>query len=101
MLASLRPTLARKESAGAGNKCRAAWRVCSISAAIRSLCVSFSSDVETDWREAATIYSGDVIGSPRDHVTGTGYAPVGQTPMIRATGQRFGGFMISAITDRG
>ena len=75
--------------------------MCSISAAIRSLCVSFSSDVETDWREAATIYSGDVIGSPRDHVTGTGYAPVGQTPMIRATGQRFGGFMISAITDRG
>jgi hypothetical protein len=34
-------------------------------------------------------------------VTGTSYAPVGHTPVVRATGQRFGCHMISAITNRG
>jgi len=34
-------------------------------------------------------------------VSGTSYAPVGQTPVIRATGQRFGCNMISAITNKG
>ena len=52
-------------------------------------------------REGATIYWGDEMGLRSDHVTGTSYAPVGQTPVIRATGQRFGCSMISAITNRG
>ncbi len=52
-------------------------------------------------REQAVIYWGDEMGLRSDHVTGTSYAPVGQTPVIRATGQRFGCNMISAITNRG
>ena len=52
-------------------------------------------------REGATIYWGDEMGLRSDHVTGTSYVPVGQTPVIRATGQRFGCSMISAITNRG
>ena len=52
-------------------------------------------------RAGATIYWGDEMGLRSDHVTGTSYAKVGQTPVIRATGQRFGCSMISAITNRG
>jgi transposase len=52
-------------------------------------------------REGATIYWGDEMGLRSDHVTGTSYALVGQTPIVRATGQRFGCNMISAITNRG
>ena len=52
-------------------------------------------------RERATIYWGDEMGLRSDHVTGTSYAPFGQTPVVRATGQRFGCNMISAITNRG
>ena len=52
-------------------------------------------------REKAVIYWGDEMGLRSDHVAGTSYAPMGQTPIIRATGQRFGCNMISAITNRG
>jgi transposase len=52
-------------------------------------------------REGATIYWGDEMGLRSDHVTGTSYAPVGQTPVGRATGQRVGCSMISALTNRG
>ncbi|MGH8459327.1 MAG: IS630 family transposase [Nevskiales bacterium] len=52
-------------------------------------------------RAGATIYWGDEMGLRSDHVTGTSYAPLGQTPIVRATGQRFGCNMISAITNRG
>jgi transposase len=52
-------------------------------------------------RERATIYWGDEMGLRSDHVTGTSYAPLGQTPVVRATEQRFGCNMISAITNRG
>ena len=52
-------------------------------------------------REGATIYWGDEMGLRSDHVTGTSFALVGQTPIVRATGQRFGCNMISAITNRG
>ena len=52
-------------------------------------------------REYAVIYWGDEMGLRSDHVTGTSYAPVGHTPVIRATGQRFGCNMISAITNKG
>jgi transposase len=52
-------------------------------------------------RERATIYWGDEMGLRSDHVTGTSYAPLGRTPVMRATGQRFGCNMISAITNRG
>jgi len=49
----------------------------------------------------AVIYWGDEMGLRSDHITGTSYAPVGHTPIVRATGQRFGCNMISAITNRG
>lgn len=52
-------------------------------------------------REGATIYWGDEMGLRSDHVSGTSYAPAGHTPIVRATGQRFGCNMISAITNRG
>jgi len=52
-------------------------------------------------REKATIYWGDEMGLRSDHVSGTCFAPLGQTPVVRATGQRFGCNMISAITNRG
>lgn len=52
-------------------------------------------------REKAVIYWGDEIGLRSDHVAGTSYAPLGETPIIRATRQRFGCNMISAITNRG
>ena len=52
-------------------------------------------------RERATIYWGDEMGLRSDHVTGTSFALVGQTPIVRATGQRFGCSMISAISNRG
>lgn len=52
-------------------------------------------------RERATIYWGDEMDLRSDHVTGTSFALVGQTPIVRATGQRFGCSMISAITNRG
>lgn len=52
-------------------------------------------------RDKATIYWGDEMGLRSDHVTGTSYAPVGHTPVIRATGQRFGCNMLSAITNKG
>ena len=52
-------------------------------------------------RAKATIYWGDEMGLRSDHLSGTSYAPVGHTPVIRATGQRFGCNMISAITNKG
>jgi transposase len=52
-------------------------------------------------RDGATIYWGDEMGLRSDHVAGTSYAPLGRTPIVRATGQRFGCNMISAITNRG
>jgi transposase len=52
-------------------------------------------------RETATIYWGDEMGMRSDHVDGKSFAPLGHTPVVRATGQRFGASMISAITNRG
>lgn len=52
-------------------------------------------------QERAVIYWGDEMGMRSDHIAGTSYAPLGQTPIVRATGQRFGCNMISAITNRG
>lgn len=41
------------------------------------------------------------MGLRSDHIAGTSYSPMGQTPVVRATGQRFGCNMISAISTRG
>jgi transposase len=52
-------------------------------------------------QDTAAIYWGGEMGLRSDHVTGTRYAPEGHTPVRRATGQRFGCNMISAITNIG
>jgi transposase len=52
-------------------------------------------------QERAAIYWGDEMGLRSDHVSGSSYSLLGQTPLVRATGQRFGCNMISAITNRG
>ena len=51
-------------------------------------------------RAGAQIYWGNETGLCSEHVSGKSYAPAGQTPLIRATGQRFGCNMISAITNK-
>ncbi|MFL9907959.1 IS630 family transposase [Paraburkholderia sp. RL17-337-BIB-A] len=52
-------------------------------------------------QEQATIYWGDEMGLRSDHISGTSFALKGETPVVRATGKRFGCNMISAITNRG
>jgi transposase len=52
-------------------------------------------------REKGIVYWGDEMGMRSDHQTGTTYGRRGKTPVIAATGQRFGCSMISAITNRG
>jgi transposase len=52
-------------------------------------------------REKARIYWGDEMGLRSDHAVGRSYGLKGQTPVILATGQRFGCNMISAITNQG
>jgi transposase len=52
-------------------------------------------------KEKAVIYFGDETGMRSDHQAGRSYAPAGQTPVIKKTGQRFSLNMISAISNRG
>ena len=52
-------------------------------------------------KEKAVIYFGDETGMRSDHQTGRSYAPKGETPIIKKTGQRFSLNMISAISNRG
>lgn len=49
----------------------------------------------------AVIYFGDEAGMRSDHHAGTTWAPVGQTPVVTATGRRFSMNMISAVSARG
>ena len=52
-------------------------------------------------RENAVIYFGDETGMRSDHQAGKSYAPRGETPVIKKTGQRFSLNMISAISNKG
>ena len=52
-------------------------------------------------KENAFIYFGDETGMLSNHQAGKSYAPKGQTPVIKKTGQRFSLYMISAISNRG
>jgi len=49
----------------------------------------------------ATVYFCDEAGVRSDYHTGTTWSPVGRTPVVRNTGQRFSINMISAITAKG
>ena len=49
----------------------------------------------------ATIYFGDEAGVRSDYHAGTTWAPVGRTPVVHTTGDRFGVNLISAVTAKG
>src|SRR5664280_900964 len=51
--------------------------------------------------DGATIYFGDEAGIRSDYDAGTTWAPVGQTPVVKATGARHSLNMISAVTAQG
>jgi transposase len=52
-------------------------------------------------RKGAEIYFGDEAGVRSDFHAGTTWAPRGKTPIVRATGARFGLNMISAVSAKG
>jgi transposase len=49
----------------------------------------------------ATIYFADEAGVRSDYHAGTTWAPVGRTPVVATTGERFGINLISAVTAKG
>lgn len=49
----------------------------------------------------ATVYFADEAGIRSDYHTGTTWAPIGETPVVTVTGQRFSFNMISAVSPRG
>jgi transposase len=49
----------------------------------------------------ATIYFADEAGVRSDYHAGTTWAPVGRTPVVHTTGDRFGVNLISAVTAKG
>jgi transposase len=51
--------------------------------------------------EGATIYFADEAGIRSDYHSGTTWAPVGQTPVVRNTGARFSVNMLSAVSAQG
>jgi len=52
-------------------------------------------------REKALILWADEMGLRSDHTAGRSWSPVGETPVIEGTGQRFGANVISAISNKG
>ena len=52
-------------------------------------------------RAGATIYFADEAGIRSDYHAGTTWAPVGRTPVVKATGARHSVYMISAVTATG
>ena len=52
-------------------------------------------------REKSLILWADEMGLRSDHTAGRSWSPVGQTPVIEGTGQRFGANVISAISNKG
>ncbi|MCC7059171.1 MAG: IS630 family transposase [Burkholderiaceae bacterium] len=52
-------------------------------------------------REGAVIFFAGESGIRSDHHAGTTWAPVGQTPVVKATGARYGLNMLSAVSAQG
>lgn len=52
-------------------------------------------------KEGALIFFADEAGVRSDHHAGTTWSPVGQTPIVKATGARFGFNMLSAVNAQG
>jgi transposase len=53
------------------------------------------------YREKSLILWADEMGLRSDHTAGRSWSPVGKTPVITGTGQRFGANVISAISNKG
>lgn len=51
--------------------------------------------------QGGEVYWGDEMGLRSDHVAGRSYSVKGKTPVVAATGRRFGCNVISALTNRG
>jgi transposase len=51
--------------------------------------------------EGARIWWGDETGRRSDHQSGTTWSAMGQTPLVKVSGNRFSCNMISAVTNRG
>ena len=56
---------------------------------------------ERAYREKARILWADETGLRSDHTAGRSWSPVGQTPVIEGTGQRFGANVVSVISNKG
>jgi len=52
-------------------------------------------------RDRAEILWGDEMGLRSDHTTGTSWSPVGRTPVVKGTGQRFKTNMIAVVSNTG
>ena len=52
-------------------------------------------------KQNAVIYFEDEVGMRSDHQAGKSYAPKGETPIIKKTGQRFSLNRVSAISNKG
>jgi transposase len=57
--------------------------------------------VRRAYRERALILWADETGLRSDHTAGRSWAPVGQTPIVAGSGQRFGANVMSAISNKG
>jgi transposase len=53
------------------------------------------------YRNKARILWVDETGLRSDHTAGRSWSPVGQTPVVAGTGQRFGANVVSAISNKG
>src|SRR5712692_636368 len=53
------------------------------------------------YRERALVLWADEMGLRSDHSAGRSWSPVGQTPIVQGSGQRFGANVISAISNKG
>jgi len=53
------------------------------------------------YREKARILWADETGLRSDHSAGRSWSPVGQTPVVEGTGQRFGANVVSVISNKG
>jgi len=62
---------------------------------------NLSGDSQRSQKVGATIYFGDEATIRSDYHSGTTWAPMGNTPVVRSTGSRFGINLISAISPRG
>ena len=52
-------------------------------------------------KERALVFFADEAGIRSDNHSGTTWAPIGQTPLVKATGARFGFNMLSAVNAQG